>query len=206
MDLLQFLTDFFSSYGYIAVFVVLLICGFGVPIPEDITLVSGGIISGLGFTNPHVMFLVGMLGVLCGDGLIFTLGKVYGDKVLKVRWIARYLTKARFEQVQEKFERYGNWVLFVARFLPGLRTPIFLSAGMSQRVSFWRFLFMDGFAALISVPIWVYLGYFGANNREWLLMWIQRGQTGIFIALGVLFLGLGIVWYRWKKKKQAAQH
>ena len=48
MDILQLLTDFFTNYGYAAVFFVLLICGFGVPIPEDVTLVAGGIISGLG--------------------------------------------------------------------------------------------------------------------------------------------------------------
>ena len=42
---MEFLIEFFSSYGYWAVFLVLLACGFGVPIPEDVTLVSGGVIS-----------------------------------------------------------------------------------------------------------------------------------------------------------------
>ena len=50
---MEFLISFFSSYGYWAVFLVLIACGFGVPIPEDITLVSGGVISGLGYTNVH---------------------------------------------------------------------------------------------------------------------------------------------------------
>lgn len=50
---METLIEFFSSYGYWAVFLVLLACGFGVPIPEDITLVSGGVISGLGYTNVH---------------------------------------------------------------------------------------------------------------------------------------------------------
>ena len=52
-------------------FFVLVICGFGVPIPEDLTLVTGGVISGLGYTNSHIMFAVGMLGVLVGDGFMF---------------------------------------------------------------------------------------------------------------------------------------
>ena len=43
-----FLEDLFAHYGYAAVFFVLVICGFGVPIPEDLTLVTGGVISGLG--------------------------------------------------------------------------------------------------------------------------------------------------------------
>lgn len=205
MDILQLLTDFFTNYGYAAVFFVLLICGFGVPIPEDVTLVAGGIISGLGYTNVHTMFAVGMAGVLIGDATMFTIGRIYGTKVMQVRFVARYLTEERFMAVQEKFAKYGNWVLFVARFLPGLRSPIFLTAGMTRKVSFWRFLLMDGFAALISVPVWVYLGYFGANNRDWLLTWLHRGQSGILMVLAVAAVGLGVWWWlRCRKTAKSA--
>ena len=62
--MLDFLIAFFSDYGYIAVFGILILCGFGLPVPEDITLVSGGVISGLGMTNPHTMLAVGLAGVL----------------------------------------------------------------------------------------------------------------------------------------------
>lgn len=95
------LESFFTQYGYAAVFLVLVACGFGVPIPEDITLVTGGVISGLGYANVHIMFLVGMAGVLVGDGLMFTAGRIYGDKILKFRPIARVMTPKRYAQVQE---------------------------------------------------------------------------------------------------------
>jgi membrane protein DedA with SNARE-associated domain len=90
--------------------------------------------------------------------------------------------------------------MFVARFLPGLRTPVFFSAGMSQRVSFGTWFLMDGFAALISVPIWVYLGYFGAQNWDWMFGVLRQFQHGIFALLGI-----GIVWlaWRWWRKRQA---
>ena len=61
-------------------------------------------------------------GVLVGDGVMFAAGHFYGNRVLQFRPIARILTRERFCAVQEKFEKYGNWVLFVARFLPGLRS------------------------------------------------------------------------------------
>ncbi|MCL6263577.1 DedA family protein [Craterilacuibacter sp. RT1T] len=200
MDILQVLLDLFASYGYLAVFLVLLLCGFGLPIPEDVTLVAGGIISGLGYTDVHTMFAVGMAGVLIGDGIMFTIGRVFGDRVLQFRPIARILTKERFEAVQEKFSKYGNWVLFVARFLPGLRSPIFLTAGMTRRIPYWRFLLLDGFAALISVPVWVYLGHFGASNIDQLMVWVHRGQYGILAVLALLGLVLGGLWY-WRKRK-----
>ncbi|UXY14981.1 DedA family protein [Chitiniphilus purpureus] len=200
MDILQYLVTIFTDYGYLAVFLVLLVCGFGVPIPEDVTLVAGGIISGLGYANVHVMFAVGMAGVLVGDSIMFWLGRHYGTRVLRWRWVAHVLTPERYEAVQDKFARYGKRVLFIARFLPGLRSPIFLTAGMSQCVPFWRFLLLDGLAALVSVPVWVYLGHFGAHNHEWLLTWIKRGQTGILVALGLLLAVLAI-WY-WRRRRE----
>lgn len=200
MDHLQSLVDFFSNFGYVAVFSILLLCGFGLPVPEDITLVAGGIISGLGYTNVHIMCLVGLLGVLVGDGVVFTIGRVYGEKVLHHPRVAKLVTPERYALVQEKFSKYGRWVLFAARFMPGLRTPIFLTAGITRRVSFTLFLLTDGFAAIISVPIWVYLGYYGADQREWLMSWVKRGQTGIFVALGLAALAI-FIWYIKNKKK-----
>ncbi len=200
MDILEFLLSIFIGNGYLAVFLVLLICGFGVPIPEDISLVAGGIISGLGHTDVNVMVLVGLAGVLAGDATMFIIGRVFGTKVLKWKVVARIMTPQRYSAVQDKFSRYGNRVMFVARFLPGLRSPIYLTAGMSRRVSFLQFLLLDGAAALISVPVWVYLGYFGAYNREWLLGWVRVGQTGVFIALGALLCVTLIVYWRRKRR------
>ncbi|ARB05285.1 DedA family protein [Neisseria lactamica] len=197
-----FLEAFFVEYGYAAVFFVLVICGFGVPIPEDLTLVTGGVISGMGYTNPHIMFAVGMLGVLVGDGVMFAAGRIWGQKILRFKPIARIMTPKRYAQVQEKFDKYGNWVLFVARFLPGLRTAVFVTAGISRKVSYLRFIIMDGLAALISVPIWIYLGEYGAHNIDWLMAKMHSLQSGIFVILGI---GAAVVAWIWWKKRQRIQ-
>ena len=196
------LEAFFVEYGYAAVFFVLVICGFGVPIPEDLTLVTGGVISGMGYTNPHIMFAVGMLGVLVGDGIMFAAGRIWGQKILRFKPIARIMTPKRYEQVQEKFDKYGNRVLFVARFLPGLRTAVFVTAGISRKVSYLRFIIMDGLAALISVPIWIYLGEYGAHNIDWLMAKMHSLQSGIFVILGI---GAAVVVWIWWKKRQRIQ-
>lgn len=200
MTVFNTLLPVFTEYGYWAVFVMLLICGFGVPVPEDVTLVTGGVIAGLGYANEHNMFAVGLAGVLLGDGVIFTLGRVFGDRITRVPVLRRVLTPERFAQAQDKFAKYGKWVMFVARFLPGLRTPVFFTAGMTRRVSFATWFLMDGFAALISVPVWVYLGYFGAKNIDWLFDMVRRGQH-IILAL----LVLGALWggYMWWRRPKA---
>lgn len=199
---MEFLIDFFSGYGYWAVFLVLLACGFGLPIPEDITLVSGGVISGLGYTNVHWMLVVSMIGVLLGDSIMYWLGRIYGEKILKFPLIRSIVTPERLVAVQQRFEKNGNMLLFFARFLPGLRAPIYMVSGITQRVSYTKFIAIDFFAAIISVPIWVYLGDFGAKNLDWLQAQIQKGQMAIWIVLVVV--GLFVFW-KWKRsrKKQA---
>ena len=197
--MLTLLETFFQQFGYAAVFFVLVICGFGIPIPEDVTLVAGGVISGLGYTNVHIMFFVGMAGVLVGDGLMCVLGRIYGTRILRFRPIAKLMPPKRYAQVQQQFDKHGNRVLFVARFIPGLRSPIFLTAGMSGKVSFWQWLIMDGLAALISVPIWIYLGDFGAENRDWLMHKIHQFQNG-FMGL-VIILTLWLIWFWWRKRQ-----
>lgn len=195
-----FLEAFFVEYGYAAVFLVLVACGFGVPIPEDVTLVTGGVISGLGYTNVHIMVVVGMLGVLFGDGCMFAAGRIWGHKILQFKPVARVMTPKRYAQVQEKFDKYGNWVLFVARFLPGLRTPIYITAGISRKVSYLRFVIMDGLAALISVPVWVYLGDYGANNIDWLMGKVHNFQSVLFVLIGI---GAAVLaWFWWRKRQR----
>ena len=197
---MEFLINFFSDYGYFAVLFVLIICGFGVPIPEDITLVSGGVISGLGYTNVHIMLVVSLFGVLLGDSTMYWLGRISGTKIVRFRPIRRFLTLDRLRMVRSKFEQYGNRVLFVARFLPGLRAPIYMVAGITRRVSFIRFLLLDFFAAIISVPIWVYLGDLGASNLDWLHEQIKKGQSIIYILIALLAIYLVWKWRKGRKK------
>lgn len=200
---MQLLVEFFSAYGYLAVFLVLFLCGLGLPIPEDITLVSGGIISGLGYTNPHLMVVVGMAGVLVGDSMMYWLGRIYGIKILRFRIIKRFITLKRLRAVKEKFGKYGNRLLFIARFLPGLRTPIYIISGVTRRVSFIQFFLIDFFAAIISVPIWIYLGFHGAENIDWLKAQIHHGQIGIFAVLGIIAIIVAIVYFKRKRATES---
>ena len=198
---MEFLISFFTDYGYWAVLFVLIICGFGVPIPEDITLVSGGVIAGLypESVNSHLMLLVSMIGVLVGDSCMYWLGRIYGTRILRFRPMRKIVTLKRLKMVRDKFAQYGNRVLFVARFLPGLRAPIYMVSGITRRVSYSRFVLIDFCAAIISVPIWVYLGEFGAKNLHWLHEQIEKGQMVIYVLIGLL--GLFLVW-KWKKSKK----
>lgn len=206
MELLERLIAVFAQNGYIAVFIALLLCGAGIPLPEDITLVAGGVIAGLGYANVHTMAAVTMVGVLVGDAGMFLLGHYYGEHILQWRPIALLMPPRRYAKMQQKFERYGNRLLFFARFLPGMRTAVYITAGATHRISFWRFLMLDSLAALISVPFWVYLGYFGANRREWLGTWMRRGQSSLWLLGSAVVLVMLVLWWRHRNRKARDNH
>ncbi len=196
--MLDTLVGFFGEYGYIAVFACLILCGLGVPVPEDITLVSGGVISGLALANPHIMCAVGLTGVLAGDSTMFLAGRIFGYRVQRLKFFRKVVSPQRFSQIQKKFKKHGLGLLFVARFLPGLRSPIYLVAGMSHRISYLTFIVMDGLAALISVPVWIYLGYFFADNLDILMEYVHDVQKAIFLALGLLAVIIAIIYFKKK--------
>ena len=98
-EVLDFLISFFTDYGYMAVFGILILCGFGLPVPEDITLVSGGVIAGLDLANPHTMVIVGLAGVLIGDSTMFIAGRVFGYRIQRIRTFRKILSPRRSKKV-----------------------------------------------------------------------------------------------------------
>ena len=105
--MLDTLVAFFGEYGYIAVFACLILCGLGVPVPEDITLVSGGVISGLALANPHIMCAIGLTGVLAGDSTMFLAGRIFGYRVQRLKFFRKIVSPQRFSQIQRKFKKHG---------------------------------------------------------------------------------------------------
>ena len=209
MEILAYLINFFTDYGYISVFAVLIVCGFGIPVPEDVTLIASGVICALsrGQANElhfQTMSVIALFGVLMGDSVMFTMGRILGPKVTRVRGLKLVITKDAYEKIQEKAHRYGDKALFLARFLPGLRAPLFLVAGVSHRVPFWKFILMDGLAALISVPALVYLGYFFANDLDIVLGWVKRSE--VMIAGVICAIIIGVILFKWYKNRYKSRN
>jgi membrane protein DedA with SNARE-associated domain len=139
-------------------FMVLILCGLGLPVPEDIVLVTAGALGEIDGRKWYEVSALMYAGVMLGDSTIFLAGRYFGARMRGSRWFQRYFSQKKQDKVEDLFDRYHSWVLFVGRFLPGLRAPIFFTAG-STRVKYWKFFFFDGLAALISVPFFVWLGH-----------------------------------------------
>lgn len=172
-------------------FFVLLLCGLGLPVPEDVVLVAAGAlgeIDGRGWLEVSVLMYA---GVMLGDSTIFVAGRYFGTQLRGSRWFQRYFSEKKQAKVEDLFHRYHTWVLFVGRFLPGLRAPIFFTAG-STRVGFWKFFLFDGLAALISVPFFVWLGHWlwakFKDDIAQLERALSKTQTYTMVVAGVILV------------------
>jgi membrane protein DedA with SNARE-associated domain len=199
---MEWLLSQLTSHVYAKLAGLLLLCGLGLPVPEDISLIAGGYLAHLGTVNVHKMFLVCFVAVLGGDSLAFGLGRGFGTKLLANRITHRYFTPRRQRRVRAYFRSYGSKVVFVARFLPGLRFSIFLSAGMLH-VRPHVFLLYDSMAALLSVPFLVYTAWFFGDQIDSVVKWSKRSEYGILALVGVVAVYFAIKLYRKRKNRPA---
>jgi membrane protein DedA with SNARE-associated domain len=192
-----------GATAYSAIVGLLLICGLGVPLPEDITLIGAGILASpaVGSINIWGAMLAGFVGVMLGDAFLYTLGRVYGRKAFKLPLIRSIMTPRRSALAERKIVRNSHFICFTARFLPGLRSPVFLTAGI-MGVRPLVFYGLDGFAALISVPLWILVGHWVGENLDLAMKIAERIQLSL--AAVILCLVVAYVSYRrWRKSRRA---
>lgn len=203
----DWLTAFDGLTVYSICFGVLLLCGFGLPVPEDITLLICGYLTyrpmpdGSPRPNVHIVasVLIGLAGVLIGDGTMFMLGRRYGERLLTVWPFKHILGGGRLEKTEAFLSDHGPKVLFTARFTPGLRSVVFFSSGV-LKIPFRTFLFYDGIAALVSVPLLVLSAWYWGAEFDEVLLKARRAENGFLIFLAVIGLAFGARWW-WKRRK-----
>lgn len=195
-DFIVVLEGMDGTTAYLVVLGTLGLCGLGLPVPEDIILITAGFLSALGKFSLWSAILAGMVGVLSGDAVLFFLGRRYGPAAFDLPLIRRLFTPERREAAQQRVLENARFICFIARFLPGLRSPIYLTAGAMQ-IPPRTYIMQDGFAAAISVPVWVYVGwYFGDRVHHALDV---AAEVQMWVGLGVI---LTIVMYVWHKRQE----
>lgn len=153
--------DSTTFYVYSGIFVALVAAGVGFPIPEEIPVVTGGVLAGHLENDLRwwIMLPVCIAGVVVSDGLLYGIGRAWGPRVLELPWIkSRLLSPERRRHIEDNFRRYGVKILLFARFLPAIRSPIFITAGV-MRLPFSRFLLADSIYAVPGVTLLFSLGF-----------------------------------------------
>jgi membrane protein DedA with SNARE-associated domain len=206
MDPVQLATQLFNAMSdmsgfaaYAAIIGVLIICGLGIPIPEDITLLAAGLLASNGHITLAGALAAGMFGVLAGDTFLFVMGRRFGAKIFGLPGFRRIFTPDRIAKAEDRVRRNGHFICFIARFLPGLRSPIFALAG-AMGVKPSVFFIQDGFAAMISVPLWVYLGYWFGQNWDEAFAKAEKIQGFVFSSVAALIIGY--ITYRMLRRRR----
>lgn len=195
-----------AVYGAVVGF--MLMSAFGLPIPEEVILISAGFVGhmslypaiphpeGVHVVNVHILATVAMVAVLGADFLIYFLGKKFGPALFRQPWFQRIVSPDRLVKVRGWMQKYGYWPVIVFRFTPGVRFPGHLMCG-AMGLSPWKFLIVDFFAALISVPTQIYFVTF--YGRE-ILKYFREAKILIF---GLLAVGLAIFLIRrWRENRR----
>jgi membrane protein DedA with SNARE-associated domain len=205
------------QFGLAFVFAALVLCGFGLPLPEDIILVAGGVLAwraspldaatlqGMLHDEGLIsMVAVGLAGIVGGDFIIFWAGRRFGHRVADFRPLRRVVTPEKLERVEKLMRRRGNVVVVLARYLPGIRAPTYFTAGHA-RMPVWKFLLMDGAAALISAPLWVCIGFYFGSDLESAAHQAHRFGHYILLGMALVVLVLALRWIRAHRRRRAAQ-
>lgn len=200
--LFDYLIDLSGSASYGIIFGILVACGLGFPLPEDVPLIATGYLVWDGTMKWWPAFGVTMLGVLVGDTILFYIGRKLGLRILES---GRVLKKEKVRRTRAYFRKYGDKLVFFARFVAGFRAAAFFLAG-AMKMKYRRFVFYDGLAALLSVPIWIAIGYgmghvFGDEIAQGLKK-LEQFKNILSIAFLVIMVGVGVRMYiKYKKGK-----
>ncbi|HET7753860.1 MAG TPA: DedA family protein [Anaeromyxobacteraceae bacterium] len=217
--MLQRLVDTLSGQslhaGYAVVFGLLVLCGFGLPMPEDIILVTGGVLAWIASPLDEVSFAamvrdeglltmvaMGLAGILAGDSIIYFIGRRLGVHVAEHRFLRRIVTPQKLERVETLLRRRGKIVVVVARYLPGLRAPTYFTVGHS-RLPYWEFLLFDAIAATVSAPLWVCLGFWFGEDVHRAAR--EASRFGHYLLLALAVVG-GFFLVRWLQRRSAARN
>lgn len=197
-SVMAFLQSLQGLPAYGLLFGLLFASGFGLPINEDILLLAAAALTLQGVMDPLPLIAVAWCGVLTADLLIFHWGRVFGNRLLRHRFVARWLPPGRLISMQATMVRYGPGYIFLVRFMPGMRTALFFAAG-SLKIPYRQMLIYDGAAALVELPLLVYgVRYVGGRWKD-ILAGIQ-GVQGFLLPVVVLVV-LGVWLYSRARKK-----
>jgi membrane protein DedA with SNARE-associated domain len=150
-----------NDNGYVGIFLALVLAGLGFPIPEELPVITAGILVGHHDSSLrwYVMLPVVIAGVVISDGLLYGIGRIWGTRFLDIAWVRRNLvTPEKRAKIEKNLREKGIMILLGARFVPGIRSPIFIVAG-SMRVPLGRFLLADGLYAIPGVNVLFWLAY-----------------------------------------------
>ena len=178
-----------ALYWYASIFAWLFFTGIGIPpCPEEAGILYAASLNAL---HPEVWWPLAWascgLGIIAADCALYGVGRRWGVKLFEYRWVQKVMSTERRQRIEGHFAQHGMKLLILARFLPPLRTGVFLIAGASK-YSFTKFLIADLLYAVFGVGLFFFFG-------TWIMGWIHRFESTALFVSAILVMGYGLWMY-----------
>jgi len=167
------------DYGYIIIFIVTLLEG------ETILLV-GGFAAQQGYLNLELAMLSAFIGSTFGDQFFFQLAKWKGTSLIN----RSAMLSRNFPKAQRLVDKYGSFIVLIARYMYGIRTPLVMMCGMANMHTL-QFTILNIIAAAVWAVAFGTLGYLFGKTAE-----IVVGDVGKYenIIIGGVIVLAAIFW------------
>jgi membrane protein DedA with SNARE-associated domain len=184
------ITELFLWYAF------LVSAAIGNPIPEEVMVASAGVRAAAADQYGPYRWLIlpaCFAGAVTADVGLYFLGRLFGARLLRHRWLAWLAPEEKRERIRENFHNYGVIIFISGRLVPGIRTTLFLTAGM-MRLSVVRFLIADGIGAALGNTLFFLLGYWLGSQFVDLINGIEK-QLSVAKPLILLVILLAVAGY-----------
>ncbi|KRW92562.1 hypothetical protein SD51_03580 [Alicyclobacillus tengchongensis] len=191
--------EIIHQYGYFGVFLIILVEAIGFPFPAETTLTLSGIEWSKGVFHLVPLWLAGCLGNLIGSAIAYLIGWYLGRPI--VLFFGKFIgiTPAKLDAANERFQRYELWVVFIAKFIAGVRILIPYLAGIN-RMKPWLFFVFNTIAAIVWSGLFIIAGrYIGEFvTKYWPFF---KHHIVLLIVVVILLIAL-FVWFRiWEHRR-----
>ncbi len=184
-----------SGWSYVLVFALAYLDALVPVVPSETAVMTAGVLAGSGRMNLPAVVALAAAGAFSGDNTAYLIGRRYGDRAKK-RFFSGEKARKRIGWAEGQLQERGGELIVVARFIPGGRTVVTLSAGV-LRMPWRRFALFDAIAGLSWALYASLLGYFGGKAFE------HQPWKGLLLALGIAFAVTGAIeLVRWLRRRR----
>ena len=194
--LTDWLVDTSSAQWFLVVIFVIALLDSVIPIvPSETTVIIGGVAAGAGDQNLLLVIVAGAIGAFIGDNLAYLIGRSFHGPIAR-RAERKSSTQRRLNWAAEQVRDRGGLLLVTARFIPGGRTALTISCGLTQQPRRW---FVKWVA--LAVTIWAtYAAVLGAIFGRAL----QDNHTAAFLIAFFTALAINIIIELVRKRRSKA--
>jgi len=198
--MVSMILSFLSHGSYLAIALVLVASGAGLPLPEEVPVLTAGLLAANGQMEPWLALVTCILGAVAGDMVVYAAGRIFGrNAFLEHPRLAHFVNPQREAKIEKMIQRHGLKVLFVARFLVGVRSAVYLAAGI-LRVPVRRFLLTDLCCATAVVSTFFFLSYYHGPT---ITRWIRNAE--VLVTVVVVLAVVGLVAFFWRRRRKKLQ-